>query len=210
MVLRNLSRQRGVSGIDIARTPRREAESQAAIAPESIATGSQANTLLRPHFPMGGGIGTADQPPQAPSAPEFGQLHQGGWPLTLPPEPGSGLVPVDEPDFPGLEQRSPVGGSEGEDSPEPDDGSEDEWSEDNIELRPCDVLPTYQVGGSSGSRKEILGDKRLTSVLCDKEPEPEPMAYSYYTNLITGEVFKFDGKILDPDDWKDCKRYRNV
>ena len=88
MVPRNLIRQRGISGIDIPRTPRRAAESQAA--PESRATGSQADTLPRPHFPMGqGGIGTADQPPQAPSAPEFGQLHQGGWPLTLPPEPGS-------------------------------------------------------------------------------------------------------------------------
>ena len=133
MVPRNLIRQRGISGIDIPRTPRRSAE-------------SQANTLPRPHFPMGqGGIGTADQPPQAPSAPEFGQLHQGGWPLTLPPEPGSGLVPVEEPDFPGLEERSPVGGSEGEDSPEPEDGSEDEWSEDNIEHRPCDVLPASRL-----------------------------------------------------------------
>ena len=80
---------------------------------------------------MGGGLGTADEPPMAPSAPEFGQLHQGGWPLTLPPEPGSGLVPVEEPDFPDLEERSPVGGSEGEDDPEPavedDQESEDEW-----------------------------------------------------------------------------------
>ena len=102
MVPRNLSRHRGVSGIDIARTPRREAESQADRFPESRTTGSQANTLPRPHFPMGGGIGTADEPPPPPSAP-FERLP-GGWPLTLPPEPGSGLLPAGRPDFPDLER----------------------------------------------------------------------------------------------------------
>ena len=79
---------------------------------------------------MGGGIGTADEPLMAPPAPEFGQLHEGGWPLTLPPGPGSGLFPVERPDVPDLErayeERSPVGGSEGEDNPEPEDESEDE------------------------------------------------------------------------------------
>ena len=81
----NLSRQRGISGIDIPRTrnlSRQRGVSQLEFprAPGRDA-GVGANTLPRPHFPMGGGIGTADEPPMAPSAPEFGQLHQGGSPF---------------------------------------------------------------------------------------------------------------------------------
>ena len=47
-------------------------------------------------------------------------------------------------------------------------------------------------------------------MLCDKEPEQEPMSHSYYTNLITGEIFKFDGVIIDHEDEIAAKKYRSV
>jgi hypothetical protein len=88
-----------------------------------------------------------------------------------------------------------------------------EWADDTVELRPCDVLPAYQVGGSSGSRKEILGDSSLTSVLTEPDHEPElGMSHCYYTNLITGdtgEVFKFNGKIVEPGEEKAAHRFRH-
>ena len=32
---------------------------------------------------------------------------------------------------------------------------------------------------------------------------------TFASNLVTGDVFKFDGKILEPDDWKDAQKYRH-
>ena len=82
---------------------------------------------------MGGGIGTANEPPPAPSAPS--ERLPGGWPLTLPPEPGSGLQSVGPTDFPDLERalHDPTP-DEQEPAVEDEQESESEWSEDNIEL----------------------------------------------------------------------------
>ena len=105
-----------------------------------------------------------------------------------------------------------------EEEPDDENGEEDEeWDDAEVEIRPCSVQhaefskefaeEVFQVGGSSGSNK--LAGFSLSEVLYEEEPEPEPvLEYGFYTNLLTGEIFKFDGRILEPNEEKEMRRYK--